>query len=461
MIGSINYRAGTLIQVEQEDDLPEIGMEPALYYVRSTNSYYSYNLDKGEYVRLKSRQTSWYLSDPNLELNSEIHSTTQVMNNKLVNLEDGVNTTLDIGDMIYDAHGNIGIVTKLEYLAAVCTVTTLDSSVSRKTTYPDGSWEMWLTRNEGNGHYYWDKNTNILSYEGMNTDKTSPIVWEKYSIIGGAVNYTITGGTRYGTRKIMAWDSGVHGIGEIKLYYTKGNTDEKYTEDNEIITRGDLLAVITQETGIYCGYASTLTELNEGTIVGYPTGHTLSNNDWAYVMHYDENAYLYEAGKAIKSGDIVEYNGSLFIAMQNFTSTNWTTDSGKFKAWDGDIYTFIYRDGAGWTRATLVSSDNYEPDEVRLTKTTDNKSTIKAGGVDTQSIADLAVVTSKINNQAVTTEKLADGSVTRIKLDQDLTNIINKGDTMWYGDNLIVSTVQPAAPATGYILWVNSNGVSI
>ena len=32
---------------------------------------------------------------------------------------------------------------------------------------------------------------------------------------------------------------------------------------------------------------------------------------------------------------------------------------------------------------------------------------------------------------------------------------------MWYGDNLIVSTVQPAAPATGYILWVNSNGVSI
>ena len=124
MIGSINYRAGTLIQVEQEDDLPEIGMEPALYYVRSTNSYYSYNLDKGEYVRLKSRQTSWYLSDPNLELNSEVHSTTQVMNNKLVNLEDGVNTTLDIGDMIYDAHGNIGIITKLEYLAAVCNVTT-------------------------------------------------------------------------------------------------------------------------------------------------------------------------------------------------------------------------------------------------------------------------------------------------------------------------------------------------
>lgn len=461
MIGSINYRAGTLIQLENEKDLPKVGMEPALYYIRSTNSYYSYNLSENKYTRLKSRQTSWYISDPDFELNDEINSETQVMNNKLTNLEKGAKTTLDLGDMIYDAQGNIGIVTKLDWLATDCTVTTLDSSVTRKITYPDGSWEMWLTRNEGNGHYFWDKNTNILSYEGMDMDRNNPIVWERYSIIGGAVNYTITGGTRYGTRKFMAWDSGTNGVGDIKLYYTKGKTDETFTEDNEVITRGDLYAAITQETGIYCGYASTETKLNEGTIIGFPTGHTVSNNDWAYVMHYDERSYLYTKGKAIKTGDIVEHNGGLFIAMQNFVSSDWVTDANKFNTWDGDIYTFIYRDGAGWTRATLVSDDNYEPDEVRLTKTTDNKATIKQGGVDTPSIADLAVVTAKINNQAVTTEKIANGNVTREKLDADLTVIANKGDTMWYGGNLIVSTVQPKAPATGYILWVNSNGLSI
>ncbi len=461
MIGSINYRAGTLIQLEREEDLPAVGMEPALYYVRATNSYYSYNLDQAKYVRLKSRQTSWYLSDADLELNSEIHATTQVPNNKLVNLEEGVSVNLDLGDMVYDAQGNVGMVTTLEWLATECTVTTLDSSVTRKITYPDGSWEMWLTRNEGNGHYYWDKTTNILSYEGMNIDKTNPIIWESYSIVGGATNYTVTGGTRYGTRKFLAWDSGTAGTGKIKYYYTKDKTDSTYTANNEVATKADIEAVISQETGIYCGFATTETELNAGNIEGFPPDHSLSSNDWAYVMHYAEGSYLYVRGKAIKIGDIVEYNGSLYVSTQNFTSTTWSADAGKFKAYDGDTYTFIYRKDEGWSKAVLVSGDNYEPDEIRLTKTIDNKYTIKEGGVDTQSIADQAVTSNKLADGSITTDKIADGNVTRNKLDNSLVTIINKGDTMWYGGNLVVSNVQPQAPASGYIVWVNTNGLSI
>lgn len=460
MIGKVNYKAGSLIQLEKESQLPSIGSESVIYYVREENSFYTYNKTENSYARLKTRPTTWYIKTT-LTLEEEVGKETRVPINAVSNLEPGEIAELDIGDMIYDSYGAIGVVIEANPNVNYVLVRTLDSSVSKRTTYSDGSWEMWLSKKDGNGHYYWDINTNILTYDGMNQDINSPIVWETSSVVGGAVNYTITGGTKTGTRRVLAWDSGSPGVGTLRLYYTKDKSDNSVDELEEVATLRDVYSILSSESGIYCGYSNTLTQLNNNEIEGFPGGHTLSNNDWAYVMHYDENSSIYVTGKNYKAGDIIEYNGLLYKASKSFTSTSWSTDINNVLNWDGDTWSFIYRKNIGWTKGTKIDSDNYEPDEVRLTKTLNNKMTIKAGGVDTQSIANSAVTTAKINNSAVTTAKIANGNVTRAKLDSDLTNIISKGDTMWYSGNLIVSTTQPAAPSTGYILWINANPNSI
>lgn len=456
MIGKVNYKAGSLTQLEVESQLPSIGSESVIYYVREQNAFYTYNKSENSYARLKTRPTTWYIKTT-LTLNEKIGENTKVPTNSVLNLEPGELAVLDVGDIIYDSYGACGVVTDYNKNETFVTVRTLDSSVSRRTTYDDGSWEMWLSKKDGNGHYYWDINTNILTYDGMNQDITSPIVWETSSIVGGAIDYTITGGTKTGTRRILAWDSGSPGVGTLRLYYTKNKNDSEVEELDEVATLKDVYSILSSESGIYCGYSNTLSQLNDNNIEGFPGGHTLSNNDWAYVMHYDDRATKYVTGKNYKVGDIIEYNGLLYKVNKVFTSTAWSTDINNVLSWDGDVYSFIYREGVGWCKGVKIDSDTFEPDEVRLTKTVNNKMTIKESGVDTQSIANSAVTTAKINNSAITTAKIANRNVTRPKLDEELSNIINMAETCWYSKNLIVSPTQPPAPTNGYILWVNSN----
>lgn len=457
MIGKVNYNPASLVQLESKSQLPKSGSETAIYYVREEDKFYTYNKSTKKYNTLETRKTTWQITSNEL-LNNLIGGKTKI---KITNVSSiGTdNARLSIGDIIYDLNGTQGIISLVDNKEIE--IETLDSMVSRRVTYSDNSWEMWLSKSEGCGHYYWDISTNILSYEGMNQDQDSPIVWEAYSIIGGAANYIITGGDRIGTRRILAWDSKFPGTGTIKMYYTKGNNDDSYDESNEIATMGDIHKFLESKAGIYCGSSNTLTRLNLGEINGFPTDHTLSNNDWVYVLHYDENIKQYQTGVQYSGNDIIEYEGLLYKASENFTSISFSDDQQFLESWDGDSWSFIYNKKTGWTRGAKLDSDNYEPDEKKLTKTTNNKMTIKDGGVTTSSLEDQSVTTNKINDSAVTTDKIADHHITKEKLDTELTKVVEKVDRSWTTDNLIISPTQPSVPASGYIVWINSNPDSI
>lgn len=464
MIGKINYKSGALIQLDTYSQLPPVGSESVLYYIREENTYYTYNESTNKYTSLKTKGTSWIISDEQNLLDEIIGNTVNVQSDLLTSLEGG---TLQpaVGDLVSDISGTIGIITEVDSKTGACTIKTLESSVPRKVTYENNSWEMWLPKEEGGGHYYWDSTTNILTYEGPYKKETpeenTPITWETFSILGGGPNYTISGGSRVGTRKFLAWDSGTKGEGTLRLYYTKNKSDHDFVENDEVATLEEVYKIFTSTSGIYCGHSNTLNTLEQGEIEGYPEGHKLSSNDWAYVMHYDENSQLYTEGASYAVDDIIEYNGLLYKVIAPFIATTWGNDSQNTLTWDGDTWSFIYRDEIGWTRGTKIDSDNFEPDEQRLTTTTNNKMTIKTGGVDTQSLADQAVTNNKLSTSAVTTDKIADGQITRDKLDTDLTELATRGDTMWYSGNLVVSDKQPAAPENGYIIWINTNTDSI
>lgn len=460
MIGKINYKAGSLVQLDTFSSLPTVGSEATTYYVKDENSFYVYI--NGKYKRLKTRPTTWHITDTTTFLSDIAGTEKSILVSKLVNMENDNTAVLDIGDMVYDTAGASGFVTEYTTGMLDVKVKTLQANEPRKQVYPDDSWEMWQSKENGGGHYFWDSNTNILTYDGPNVDPTSPIIWESYSVLGGASNFVITGGTKIGERIILAWDGGAPGVGTIRKYYTKAKNNDKYTPNDEIATINDVQAMITSEAGIYVGYSNTVTTLNANKINGIPTGHQLSNNDWAYVLHYDDPVLQYKQGNNYKVSDIIEYGEALYKVKTAFTATNWSSDFSKTVAWDGNVCSYIYRDGTGWTKGLIVDTDNIEPDNVKLTTTFANKMTIKDGGVDSAAIANNAVITSKINNGAITTDKIGDKQVTRNKLSQELQNVINHGDTMWYSGNLIVSTTQPPTPTDGsYILWVNSNPDSI
>lgn len=461
MIGKINYKTGSLTQLKSSSQLPTVGSTSITYFVEDENSFYVYK-DNGTYERLRSGSTSWYLDSNSIFLSNKEGETTLVDSAKLKNMDGGSTSKVSLGDIVYDKNGASGYVIELSSTGPV-KIRTMQANLPRKIEYSDKSWEMWLTQEQGGGHYYWDSSTNILSYDGPVTDSTSPIIWESYSIIGGAQNFVITGGTRIGTRRMLAWDGNSRGVGKLKYYYTKENSDETYNPENEVATIKDINVILTGESGIYLGNSPTLNDLNNGIIDAVPAKHTISNNDWVYVTHHDESKItLYKSGLSIKANDIIEYDHLLYKAKSAFTSSTWNADYDKFVEWDGNKYTFVYRAGAGWTMGTLIDTDAIEPDNVKLTTTFANKMTIKDSGVDSAAIANNAVITAKIANNAITTAKIGDKQVTRAKLSDELQTVINHGDTMWYSGNLIVSNTQPAAPSDGsFILWVNSNPSSI
>jgi hypothetical protein len=97
---------------------------------------------------------------------------------------------------------------------------------------PNGSWEM--TNEEG--FYSWDSNTGLLTFKGYVTDPDSPIVYLEYIIKGGNTKFVTTGGTRIGTRRIVAWDSGTRGQGILRTYQTIDNNDNSYVPGDEVLT---------------------------------------------------------------------------------------------------------------------------------------------------------------------------------------------------------------------------------
>ena len=149
------------------------------------------------------------------------------------------------------------------------------------------------------------------------------------------------------------------------------------------------------------------------------------------------------------------------IVINPFIATEWVEDSKNTQSWDGETWTYVYRNENGWTKGTLVEEDNFEPDEEKLTTTRNNKMTIKDGGVDTAALADQSVTANKLATASVTTEKIADKQVTREKFDDSLQELMRRADTMWYSENFIISPEQPPAPEDGYIIWINSSTESI
>jgi hypothetical protein len=100
-----------------------------------------------------------------------------------------------------------------------------------KVIWNDGSWEWIQLEPDGGGHFYWSSSNGVLRFDGPNND-TGPILWEEYAIIGGGPNFTLTGGSRVGTRLITALDEN----DIIRRYYTVGQADASFTEDDEIAT---------------------------------------------------------------------------------------------------------------------------------------------------------------------------------------------------------------------------------
>jgi hypothetical protein len=143
----------------------------------------------------------------------------------------------------------IGNIMELPYPDLVTASNAVDEKAEKKldrqTKYDNGDWEMWHSEADGGGHWFWTKATNTLSFEGFNNDSGSKIVWERYIIDGGGENFSSSGGTRIGTRFMVAWDGVSRGHGQLRFYYTKGKSDSTYSADDEVASQiwvRDLLA---------------------------------------------------------------------------------------------------------------------------------------------------------------------------------------------------------------------------
>jgi hypothetical protein len=151
----------------------------------------------------------------------------------------------------------------------------VNTKLDKKTIYPDTSWEWFKPEADGGGHWYWDFSTSTLRFEGFNNDSSSPIVWERYSISGGAPNFQITGGSRIGARLIVAWDSGTRGQGTLRTYYTTNKATSAFTDEDEITSRDWVRTLIAGEAGKPLPAAADHDALLD--ITG------MKVNDWVYV----------------------------------------------------------------------------------------------------------------------------------------------------------------------------------
>lgn len=453
MIGKINYGTGGLLSVETEADLPVEGSKSSIYYVEETNTFVVWDSVNHGWIRLRTRQNLYVLEDSNLK--DKFNEITEVKVDKLTPASSDITEAPSLGDIIFDSLGACGNIVEIVDNKTV-NVKTQQANLTKKIEYADQSWDMWTSDELNGGHYSWDSSTGILTYEGFNRDKSSPIIYETYSINGGSNNFEITGGTLVGTRMIIAWDGGSPGDGTIRHYYTKDKNTDIFSTNDELATIGDVYSLLYAESGIYVGIAQTEHELKAGNLVGTPVGHKICENDWAYVMHYADDVKQYDTLSVFNINDIIEYNSELFKVNTAFTKTNWTADKVNCFEYTGTRVSFIYSNG-NWVLGMEVEQDFPFPDEVRITVDKYNKVTIKAGGIDTVSIKDLNVTNPKLGEQSVTNNKIADATIAKGKLDTSLQETVTKAETCWYSENLIVSPTQPAVPKSGYIIWIDSS----
>lgn len=462
MIGKINYGTGGLTHVATESQLPAEGSNAVIYYIEDINTFVVWNSDDYSWTKLRTRQNMYLLK--NEFLNDFVQETTNVLKINLFPIDAGISESPEVGDLVFDelgAHGNIIAKTSDGY-----SIRTQQANLAKKVIYDDQSWEMWASDTSDSNHYLWDSKTNILTRERFNKDKVNPIIYERYSVDGGGINFDLSDGTLVGARLIVAWDGASAGDGTIRFYYTKSKNNDVFTSNDEVATIADVYSILYAESGVYCGYSDTEYELSKGELIGMPIGHVLSENDWAYVMHYAENVKQYEdpANVSFYIDEIVEYDGALYKVEKAFTKNNWTDDSKNCFSYTGTRCVFIYRTvgtNQEWVLGMEVEQDFPFPDDVRLTTDAHNKMTIKASGVDTVSIKDLNVTNPKLADEAVTNSKIANSTIEKSKLDSNLQDTVTKAETCWYSNNLIVSPSQPSAPKSGYVIWIDTGGSSL
>ena len=209
----------------------------------------------------------------------------------------GEQATPNIGDTVITDDGHVGYISKIE--SGMITITTTSNGVERKKQFANGDWEMYLSQEQGGGHYFWDSVSGTLSFEGLGSDDNPRIVYERYCIDGGSANFDIIGGSRIGARLIYAWSGENPGEGELKVYYTTNKSNNNYTTDDEVATEGWVKSYVSDNTGIYVGTARTHADLLAGNIVGTPQGHNISLNDWA-IVEQDETHQGYQTSYIVQ-----------------------------------------------------------------------------------------------------------------------------------------------------------------
>ena len=458
MRGKINYGTGGLTHVETEADLPGVGSEAIIYYIEDEDTFVIWS---SGWVKFKTRRGT-YLLNQDLKLAEQSQENCIVDMDKLIAI-DSFSDKPSIGDEVFDIYGASGYITNIE--AREATIRIFQANLEKRIKYNDQSWDMWLTDELTGGHYSWDSSSEILRYEGFNRDRTSPVIYETYAIKGGGPDFYIDSENPVGTRFILSWSGESKGEGDPRFYYTKEKDNNDVTSNDEISTIGDVYSILHAESGIYIGVAQTEHELNEGNIEGALPGHELSENDWAYVMHYAPNVVQYSEGTIntrYEVGTIIEYNSALYKVEKAFTKTNWANDVTNCFAINGSRYSFIYRTDKvtgepQWILGMEIEQDFPFPDDTRLTTNSHNQMTIKANGVDTVSIADSAVTTPKLADKSVNNDKIADATIQADKLDISIQESLTKAETCWYSGNFVVSRNQPTPPDTDYIIWIDAD----
>lgn len=240
------------------------------------------NLDEKVQNDIRSSKNIWLIDAMGDLAGDTVVKTEAVMAN-LNTTSSGEQAVPNIGDMVITDDGHEGYVSAKD--SGNITITTIANSTQRKKLYANGDWEMYLSQDNGGGHYFWDSKTGTLRFEGLGQDSEEQVVYVRFSGNGGGPNFDLKGGTKVGTRLITAWSGGSPGAGQLKVFYTTNRSDNTYTGDDELSTQGWVKSYVADNTGIFVGTAATYADLIAGNIVGTPKGHVINLNDWAIVTN--------------------------------------------------------------------------------------------------------------------------------------------------------------------------------
>lgn len=256
------------------------------------------NLDEKVQNDIRSSKNIWLIDNMG-ELPGDSTSKTQAVMANLNTVSTGEQAVPNIGDLVITDDGHTGYISAIS--SGTYEITTISNAVERRKLYPNGDWEMYLNQANGGGHYIWDKATGVLTKE-IRGEATSPIVYERFSGNEGGANFNITGGTHTGARILTAWSGGTPGQGQVKYYYTSSKSNNTFTGDDEIATRGYVHSYVADNSGIFVGTAKTKADLLAGNITGTPTGHVINLNDWAIVQD-DESQNGHQTSYIVSSNN--------------------------------------------------------------------------------------------------------------------------------------------------------------